>query len=104
VPPQKSRKKTTEQKLAEQENKAQADEIARILTETCSLLDDLLVRSKPALPESPTEPVVDRMQAYLDRRGVKAEDPPWVAKMRRTVTGYRVQRARLRGDDAFNID
>lgn len=97
----KKRKKTTAEKLAEQDLKTQADEITRILGHTCELLDSLLVET--GAPEA-TNPVIDRMKAYLDRRGIVAEDPAWIVKMRRTVTAYLTRRSRERGEDAFSID
>lgn len=97
------KKKTSAAKLAEQEAKAQADEITRIIGTTCDLLDGLLAQAKPDMPKG-TDPIIDRMKAYLDRRGVVAEDPSWISKMRSTVTGYAVQRGRLRGEDAFRLD
>lgn len=97
------KKQTRAEQLAEQDLKAQGDEIARIIGHTCDLLDKLLVAAAPGLPDS-TEPVIERMKAYLDRRGAVAEDPVWIAKMRKTVTSYRTRRARLRGEDVFSID
>jgi methionyl-tRNA synthetase len=97
------KKQTKAEQLAEQDAKTQADELARIISHTCDLIDLLLVAAKPQLPAD-TEPIVERMQAYLDRRNITAEDPSWIAKMRKTVTSYRAQRARLRGEDMFNLD
>jgi hypothetical protein len=98
-------RKTTAKKLAEQEAKAQADEITRIIGTTCDLLDTLLADTNGShMPAQGTAPIVERMKAYLDRRGPVAEDPAWIAKMRRTVRDYGVQRGRLRGEDAFNLD
>jgi hypothetical protein len=94
---------TRAEQLAEQDTKAQADEIARIIGTTCDLLNTLLDAAEPNMPVG-TEPVIERMKAYLDRRGVTAEDPSWIAKMRKTVTRHRTQRARLRGEDVFSID
>jgi hypothetical protein len=96
----KRKKKTTAEKLAEQDLKAQADEITRIIAHTCELLDDLYLGETPET----TWPVIERMKAYLDRRGIVAEDPAWIVKMRRTVTAYLARRARDRGEDAFSID
>lgn len=95
----KRKKKTTAEKLAEQDLKAQADEITRIIGNTCDLLDSLA-----EAPPEKAEPIIDRMKAYLDRRGIVAEDPAWIVKMRRTVTTYLARRSRERGEDAFSID
>jgi hypothetical protein len=97
------KKQTKAEQLAEQDAKAQADELARIIGCTCDLLDRLLAAAKPQLPAD-TEPIVERMKAYLDRRNLTAEDPSWITKMRRTVTSYRTQRARLSGEDMFKLD
>jgi hypothetical protein len=94
------RKKSTAEKLAEQDLKAQADEITRIIEHTCSLLDDMLLDGTKF---DQATPVIDRMKAYLDRRGLVAEDPAWIVKMRRTVTAYLVRRSKERGEDAFSI-
>ena len=93
----------TTKRLAEQEAKAQADEIARIVGATCDLLNRLLLEARPNMPPN-TGPVIERMRAYLDRRGTVTEDPAWVAKMRRTVHHYSLQRDRLRAEDIFKID
>jgi hypothetical protein len=98
------KKKTTTEKLEEQEKKTQADEITRIISETCALLDDMLTKANPDLPKAPTAPVLARMQAYLDRRGVKPEDPAWIARMRKTTKNYRLQKAHSRSEDAFDLD
>jgi len=98
-----NKKLTTAERLAEQDMKAQADEIARIVGATCDLLNMLLEAAAPNIPAG-TDPVIERMKAYLDRRGLTSEDPSWIAKMRKTVTMYRTQRARLRGEDVFSID
>lgn len=98
-------RKTTAKKLAEQEAKAQADEITRIIGTTCSLLESLLLATGGLhMPQREALAIVERMKAYLDRRGPVAEDPAWIASMRRTVRDYGVQQGRLRGEDAFNLD
>ena len=96
------KKPTKAEQLAEQTAKTQADEIARMIGYTCDLLDSLLMPNADA--PAATILVVERMSAYLDRRGAVADDPMWVTKMRRTVTRYGVHRARRNGEDAFNLD
>jgi hypothetical protein len=84
-------RKKTAAKLADEKEREQASAIAAILIETCSLLDDVLTRGEPAMMLHRMVPVIARMEAYLDRRGHEGRDPVWVARMRRTVTRFKLR-------------
>jgi len=93
-----TKQKTTTEELAAQDLKTQADEITRILAHTCDLLDALIASDR--FPMDDVAPIIERMKAYLDRRGPVSEDPAWIVKMRRTVKAYTART----DSDAFSID
>jgi len=94
--------RATSESLEDDRQKAQADEIVRILGSTCDLLDAMLEESP--IPPKKSDAVIDRMKAFLDRRRPEVEDPNWIVRMRQTVDAYLTQRARANEDDAFTLD
>lgn len=83
-------KKPAPAKRAERRAWALADELARALVATCDLLDEFQGDG----PMS-ARAVIERMQAYLDRRGGAGKQPPWVLRMRRTVARYESLKAHV---------
>lgn len=85
-----AKRKTASEKLDDAKAEVQARAIAQILIATCALLDDMLTQVEPVVELRFLLPVVLKMETYLDGRE-RGRDPVWVARLRRTVTRFKIR-------------